>query len=431
MGKVATDTSDWIGRRFGKLVVAEIGKRVEDRPACLCYCDCDPNHERPILVRSTNLKSGRVSSCGCGLHDLRPYTGSVKIGQRSGRLTVVSLPTSVNDRNSHGDYVCHCVCDCGNQDYVCSCTDIASQSVKSCGCIDRERLKPIHIGQEFDQLTVVEEVARDPITNRRRYLCQCKCGGSKIVAADKLIGGETKSCGCLVTKLKDEYTGRIKVGDVFEHLTVIDIPAEHRSGRARNVICKCDCGTERFVANSSNLLSGSTKSCGCRRRTKKTAEEYALEEKLHGMKQRCYNPNFPGFQYWGGKGITVCDEWMNDTLAFIKWALANGYKLGDTIDRIDNSKGYSPDNCRFTDMKTQQNNKTNNVLITVDGVTRNLSQWADHIGVSPDTLSHALKRKTKEEGDRYIRDREAKKQGECKKSPEELRANLEKILFRK
>lgn len=429
MGKAPIDTSGWIGRRFGSLVVAEVGHHTEDRPACLCYCDCDKEHSHPVIVRSTNLLSGRVSSCGCKQHELRPYTGSVKIGQESGRLTVVSLPTSVSDRNKHGDYVCHCKCECGNPDYVCKCIDIETQNVKSCGCIDRERLKPINIGDVFGKLTVIEEVSRDPVTNRRRYLCKCNCpaGNTRIVAADKLTGGETKSCGCLVTQLRDEYSGRIKVGDKFGELTVIGIPTEHRRGRSRDVICWCAVCQKEAKVNSSNLLSGVQKTCGCRRRAGKTIEEYILEDRFHGMKQRCYNPNMKGFKYWGGKGVTICQEWLDDPHAFVTWALENGYRKGLSIDRIDNDGPYAPWNCRLTDMKTQQNNKSNNVRITVDGETKNMSQWADCLGISTGTLSHALRRKSKEEGDKYIRDKLTKKK---ENSQSERKANLERILWR-
>ena len=431
MGKAPIDTSGWIGRRFDSLVVAEVGHRTEDRPACLCYCDCDEEHKRPILVRATNLLSGRVKSCGCGRNAPRPYTGSVKVGDVSGRLTVISVPTSTDDRDADGDYVCHCKCSCGhNDDYVCKCTDIQTKNVKSCGCIDRERLKPINIGDVFGKLTVIEEVSRDPVTNRRRYLCKCSCpaGNTRIVAADKLTGGETKSCGCLVTQLRDEYSGRIKVGYETEGLIVTDIPTEHKSGRSRDVICTCKhCSRKGVRVNSSNLLSGATDSCGCRRKTRMTVEDYALTETFKGMKQRCYNPNYPEFKYWGGKGVTVCDEWLNDKRKFIDWAISNGYHKGLSIDRIDNNGPYAPWNCRIADMKTQQNNRTNNVNITVDGETKNLSQWAECIGVSINTLSHVLKRKTKEEGDKYIRDKLTKKK---ENSQSERKANLERILWR-
>jgi hypothetical protein len=87
------------------------------------------------------------------------------------------------------------------------------------------------------------------------------------------------------------------------------------------------------------------------------------------MNQRCSNPSDKNYNRYGGRGISVCDEWREDFQAFYEWAIANGYDetapVGEcTIDRIDNDKGYAPDNCRWVDLKTQQNNKSNNRKVT-------------------------------------------------------------------
>lgn len=107
------------------------------------------------------------------------------------------------------------------------------------------------------------------------------------------------------------------------------------------------------------------------------------------MLQRCENPNAHAYKNYGGRGITVCEEWHNYE-TFRDWALANGYeetKQGKcTLDRIDTSKGYSPDNCRWVDMKTQQRNRRNNVRLTLDGITKTLPEWAELTNTKPVTL---------------------------------------------
>lgn len=75
------------------------------------------------------------------------------------------------------------------------------------------------------------------------------------------------------------------------------------------------------------------------------------------MKSRCYNKNNPRYHRYGGRGITVCDEWLHNPKAFCEWALSHGYEDTLSIDRINNDNGYSPDNCRFADMNTQALNR--------------------------------------------------------------------------
>lgn len=103
------------------------------------------------------------------------------------------------------------------------------------------------------------------------------------------------------------------------------------------------------------------------------------------MKARCNNPNHTYYANYGGRGITVCDEW-NDFIAFRDWASNNGYSDVLTIDRKNTNEGYIPENCRWVTMKILENNRTNNRLITFDGITMSIGKWAEKIGVPYKTL---------------------------------------------
>lgn len=128
-----------------------------------------------------------------------------------------------------------------------------------------------------------------------------------------------------------------------------------------------------------------------------------LSEIFRSMKKRCYNPNHNQFKNYGARGIKLCDEW-NDRelvkisgfrytkgyLAFKKWALENGYAEGLTIDRIDNNKGYSPENCRWVTMLVQVNNTRRNRYITYKGKTQSVADWCRELGLNYGTLLSRL-----------------------------------------
>ena len=99
------------------------------------------------------------------------------------------------------------------------------------------------------------------------------------------------------------------------------------------------------------------------------------------MLGRCYNPNHMHFKRYGMRGITVCEEWKNNFQAFYDWAMSNGYRDDLTIDRIDNNGNYCPENCRWATMKEQCNNTRSNTLITYNGKTQTMAQWAKEIGM--------------------------------------------------
>lgn len=188
-----------------------------------------------------------------------------------------------------------------------------------------------------------------------------------------------------MAKLKD------LTGHRFERLTVIERADNCKSGRSM-WWCKCDCGKEICVIGQ-NLVRGSTKSCGClyeeRAHRKSDTRLYSI---WSGMKTRCSNPHHHEFYNYGGRGIAVCAEWKENFAAFYDWAVTSGYSDSLTLDRKDNNKGYSPENCRWATKKEQQNNRNCNHLLTYNGKTQTIKQWADELGIKRVTLQGRIVR---------------------------------------
>lgn len=108
------------------------------------------------------------------------------------------------------------------------------------------------------------------------------------------------------------------------------------------------------------------------------------------MKQRCLNKNNPRYSNYGGKGVKICYEWLDDFTKFKDWAIGNGYRENLTIDRIDVDGDYEPANCRWISNNQQQNNKTNNRMIEYKGETKTLKEWAKHLGINYKTLQKRI-----------------------------------------
>lgn len=175
-------------------------------------------------------------------------------------------------------------------------------------------------------------------------------------------------------------------------------PAKPRKGQAYWT-CQCSCAerTIRDVCEYS-LLKGLSQSCGCihreevrQRMTKHGQERTRLYRIWKAMKWRCDCPSGKTYSYYQGKGIQVCAEWR-EFLPFYDWAIANGYRDNLTIDRIDNSKGYEPDNCRWVTYRAQANNKTNNRRYEHGAETKTLQEWSEDVGMKYTTLVQRLNR---------------------------------------
>jgi hypothetical protein len=171
-------------------------------------------------------------------------------------------------------------------------------------------------------------------------------------------------------------------GQQFGRLTVIEQVGRNKNGDMMyRCICNCN-NVNEVITSSGHLKTGHTQSCGCLR----AANHYRTHGESHGtnktrlyniwinMRSRCSNPNETGYENYGGRGITVCEDW-NNYENFRDWAYNNGYTDDLTIDRIDVNGNYEPDNCQWATMLEQNNNRRSSLLITYFGETHSLKDW--------------------------------------------------------
>lgn len=205
---------------------------------------------------------------------------------------------------------------------------------------------------------------------------RCSCGNEFIGRASRIIKGETQSCGCAG---KDYY----KKGEIINGFEFIEYVEFINKMYQRAAHYKCFCGNV-FWSKCLRVSKGLSKGCGCivrkSGRIKMGLEpRYGVKADLEkksweAAKNRCVNPNSIGYSRYGNSGISMCDEWLNDFAVFFI-DMGKRPTPKHTLDRIDNSKGYSKDNCRWATSKEQANNRTNNVIIDIDGIKKTVAQW--------------------------------------------------------
>lgn len=220
-------------------------------------------------------------------------------------------------------------------------------------------------GQEFGRLTAIK---RDFSKNKYNYwFFKCDCGSITSIRKSKGVNGYTKSCGCANNELDIS-------NKKFNRLTAIE--RDFSKTRPEPYwLFKCECGEVTSVIKNV-VMTGKVKSCGCWHRDE-SRERMVEMNTTHGLsgtntysiwqgiKDRCLNPDSAAYVNYGGRGITICDRWL-DYLNFLE-------DMGDrpkdmSIDRINNEKGYSPDNCKWSTRLEQNNNRRTNRIVVVDGV---------------------------------------------------------------
>lgn len=243
-------------------------------------------------------------------------------------------------------------------------------------------------GEKFGRLTVIKYVG--PGKNGAQWECECECGSPKTVGSYALRSGNTQSCGCLHREYLQErkspdtdFTGK-KIGKI----TVIELD------RVENGVhywaCKCECGDE-IELRGVNLERGLTKSCGCSNTVGKRTHGLAgtpIYNVWNGMRSRCKHEGHINYENYGGRGITFCDKW--NTFDGFYEDMGNGYKEGLTLERIDPNGNYEPSNCKWATPAEQQNNKTNNHVLTIFGEELTLAEASQKYKIPYNTLKRRI-----------------------------------------
>lgn len=183
---------------------------------------------------------------------------------------------------------------------------------------------------------------------------------------------------------KEEVMKENLIGQKFGRLTVIQ---KSEQGREK-YICQCECGN---IITLQRCRIPRYKSCGCYEKenlriiSKSALTHGKTNTRLYGtwcrMKDRCYNPNIEHYDCYGGRGITICEEWKNNFRAFYDWSMANGYRDDLSIDRINVNGNYEPSNCRWATMIEQKRNKRNTVYIIDNGQKIPISVACERYGI--------------------------------------------------
>ena len=210
--------------------------------------------------------------------------------------------------------------------------------------------------------------------NRLHVFCQCSCGKREWVRKDRLLSGVSKNCG--------HGADTVIPGAKFGKRTIVKELLKRANGN-RVFLCRCECGHEGPV-NLSDLKIGKSRSCnGCAKRKEKREKppEYEL---WRAMWRRCTESDHASYMYYGAKGIMVDEAWKS----FDQFLADVGPRPSPkhTLDRKNGDLNYTKDNVRWVVIEVQANNRSNNRLLTLDGVSKTIAQWARHTGIPDGTI---------------------------------------------
>lgn len=265
------------------------------------------------------------------------------------------------------------------------------------------RKSKIKIGEKFNLLTVLSETEShiSPCGSKtRKVLCECSCGNVKSYSYTSVKTGHTKSCGCYRNGRPVKKSVYLLNGDRYGRLVVLEeVPFEDvlNKGKRREFKCICDCGNET-IAMMVYLRNGDKKSCGCigrekviernKKNTKHGMRNHPMYSTFNRIVSRTSDKNNKDFASYGGRGIFLFKDWRDTPKPFIDYVsnLENYGKKGYTLDRINNDKGYEPDNLRWATRKTQAKNRRSSIFINMDGIDYNIPELSIKFNIPESNL---------------------------------------------
>lgn len=312
-------------------------------------------------------------------------------GTRYGSWTILSF--SHRDRHKRVFYLCRC--DCGTEKPVAIPTlrDGGSQGCKTCANKDRTRSwlasdrspKP---GQRYGEWTVLayshsDYGARD---KRHFFLCRCSCGYERAVSAPVLRAGT--STRCLDCKNRDSRLAPLKAGERYGSWTVLSFAFHKEKHNQSYYLCRCDCGYESTVLANRLRYGLSTRCRCCAPKThgcSKGGPHLAEFRIWNSMRARCGNPNHTSWKRYGGRGIRVCERWLD----FPNFLADMGPRPGPaySLDRVDNDGNYEKSNVVWATKRQQGNNRGDCHFLEFEGESLTIAEWARRKGINPITLA--------------------------------------------
>jgi hypothetical protein len=273
--------------------------------------------------------------------------------------------------------------------------------------ITLESIKEKMLGHTFGKLTILKYVGKSE-KGENLWYCRCSCGETVISRTSNVDKPKSACRKCKIQAgPKAEYMKTYLLGQKFGKLDVVSYEGRNKRGFGLWK-CQCDCGNI-IVTLAYSLATGSSQSCGCTRidafvarNTTHGLSKHPLYQVWWQIKERCYNPNCPSYQHYGGdpeRVISMCDEWRYDFTAFYNWAMSKGYCKGLTVERKNNNGNYEPSNCDLVPMQVQGQN-TRRTKMSADKIESVRNDLRTHrvialeYGVDESTISRIKARAT-------------------------------------